>query len=74
MTKGKDDKRQSVTGLARARLWAEASGIAPSDPLLAAVAERLDLLLSELDSVGDEALEGIEPATTFSAGDGTDDV
>ena len=74
MAKDKEDKRQSVTGLARARLWAEASGIAPSGPLLAAVAERLDLLLSELDAVGDEALEGIEPATAFSAVDSTDDV
>ena len=58
-----------ATGLERARQLAEASGIVPSGPLLEAVAERLDVILTELESVSEEQLEGIEPATRFSAVD-----
>ena len=60
-------------GIERARLLAESAGIAPGDPLLAAVAERLALLLAELDPVDDDRLEGVEPATAFSATDGPAD-
>ena len=74
MAETTDGRPGAATGLERARRLAEASGIAPSGPLLEAVAERLDVLLSELDSVTDEQLEGIEPATRFSADDETDGI
>ena len=74
MAKSMDDQLIAQSGLPRARRLAEAAGIASSDQLVQAVAERLDVLLSELDSVTDEQLEGIEPATSFSAIDDTDGV
>ena len=74
MAKTMDDRPAAATGLERARQLAEASGIVPSGPLLEAVAERLDVLLTELDSVSEEQLEGVEPATRFSADDETDGV
>lgn len=74
MTPNDNDELRAATGLERARQLAEASGIVPSGPLLEAVAERLDVLLSELDSVSEERLVGIEPATRFSADDETDGV
>lgn len=69
MATGKGDNQEAPTGLARARLLAESAGMDSRGPLLAAVAERLALLLSELDSVSDEDLQGVEPATTFLAAD-----
>ena len=74
MAKSMDEQLMPLSGLPRARRLAEASGIATSDQLVQAVAERLDVLLSELDSVTDEQLEGIEPATSFSAIEDTDGV
>ena len=74
MAETRNDRPGAATGLERARQLADASGIVPSGPLLEAVAERLDVLLSELDSVSDEQLESIEPATRFSADDETDGV
>ncbi len=62
-----NDKPNTATGLERARQLAETSGIDPSGPLLAAVEERLGILLSELDLVSEEQLQGVEPATGFSA-------
>ncbi len=74
MANGEGGKMNAATGLERARQFAEASGIAPSGPLLEAVTERLAVTLAELDSVTEEQLEGIEPAVAFSADDETDGV
>ena len=54
MAESMDDRLNAASGLERARQLAEASGIDPGGPLLEAVAERLGVLLSELDSVGED--------------------
>ena len=73
MTENNHDKPHSASGLERTRLLAEQSGIAPVEPLLDAVAERLAILLEEMDRVSEEQLQGVEPATSFSADAGPSD-